>query len=1344
MSSGFQFGLSPKDLAELFPFHLIFTPALRVLQLGAVLARSCPELKPGVELPDHFRLLRPALPWSQATAAASGILFMLEHVQSGLVLKGEIRALDGQDCLLFVGVPWVTNLGELQQRGLSISDFPIYEPLADYLFLLQGKNTALAETERLAAAVTAQRLELRIANRMLTAEFEVSQGLVEAKTLPEACDTFLSAVVRHLGWDAAALWLYDELEGLHCAASTTTTKTKKDEQRAAAALAAHRRLVEQAHERGESLCGGLAPAGGQQAGTQPPPYRDVLVIPLPGLTEHTALLQVFRDDETPLEKSAMATLLSVCARLGQFIERQRAHAALADERARLQAVLARTGALIYSASYDELSLSFISDNVKQVLGYDREQVQGIFWSSLLHVHPDDRGRLRAALSQLHKGPLSIDYRICRADGSCQWRSDYLRLVHDEQRQSAEIFGASLDLSDRKDAEAALRDSEARLRAVLDSAAEGIIAVEEDGTVDICNEVAARTLGRPNSAIIGQPVSRIPEFSALLQPGTPDSQPGRVLPTGVHELEGVRADGTSYSLSLSISEVATDKRRLFVGIMRDLTEERRANRELQRAKAVAESAYRAKSEFLAVVSHEIRTPLNVIIGMTELALGSKSPAEQQEFLSRVRTNAEALLNLIHSMLDLSKIEASLVEIEAIPFNCAQLVSDVADAVGSRLMNGKVELVCAVSPEVPPQLIGDPIRLRQILMNLLGNASKFTEQGEIHMLLEVVECAARSARLRFVVRDTGIGIPHEVQSRIFERFFQADSSTSRRFGGSGLGLTISRSLVELMGGRIWFESTPGCGSTFYFELPFGVAPTERLEPPPVSVAHLHVLIVDDNPVSCQSMAAVLRHRGFQVRTAANGQEARELLRQRPRFAAVILDSNMELATGGKLAAALIQEGALYGTKLILATQLWVTATLPTSGAQSSADYLIKPVSNARLLDAVERATGVRAASPTQQPDSNAQRAAPDRPFRILVVEDNVDNQRLAWHTLTKAGYHPELAENGVIAVAKAAQHDYDLIFMDIEMPELDGFQATAQIRRNESERGRNRVPIVAVTAHAVPAFRQKCLDVGMDDYVTKPMPRQRLLELVNRWLDRRPVILAADDSADGRILLRQMLQQAGSYRLVLARNGQEAVDQFRRLEVSLVLLDMEMPVMDGYAAAAAIRATPQGKTVPIVALTGHQGPEEIRRTRAAGCLEHLSKPVRQRELLLLVDRLLMRPASAGLLAKAVGQMERLDNPGQSAELSAPEYEPVPLEILDLVPGYLSYCRAEVATVRSLLHSKQFQRIKVMGHNMKGTAPSYGFPLIGELAARLERHAQQSDGSAVAATATELEAHLATLPQ
>jgi PAS domain S-box-containing protein len=1091
MAGADEFGLSGTDLVELFPFHIAFDRELRVLQRGAAIARICPELVPGAVTNRHFQLIRPDVPWNIEALALPGTLFLLRHTALGLLLRGEMRRLPDGRGLLFLGSPWVTNLGELRDLGLSIRDFPIHDSISDFLFLIQSKNVTLAETERLAAAVSAQRVELRLANRMLAAQYAVSQGLADARSRAAGCSLFLNAIVAHLGCELAALWVCDDARGLSCEACAPASSSEL----AAAALAEGRELLLKACADGRAFPTlSERPSEGrlEQSTTA---YRHVLTLPLLGAHPHShgvAVLQLFRNTTGFSDNATLTTLDAICARFVQFTRHQ-------------------------------------------------------------------------------------------------------------------------------DAEQALRESEARLRAILDNAAEGIIAVDEDGTVRLLNAVAARMLGCSLHEIIGGDVEMLPGVAALLRSmrTDPGGDEGRAV--GTYPLAGVRSDGSQSSLRLSVSAVQSAGKRLFIGIIRDFTEEVRAHRELELAKAMAESADRAKSEFLATVSHEIRTPLNVIIGMTELAVSTKSPSEQQQFLARVRSNAEALLTLINTMLDLSKIEASQVEIDNILFDLPQLVSSVTDAMGARLSKGTVELVAAVSPLVPSQVLGDPVRMRQILVNLVGNAVKFTASGEIVVSVEVLSQAADSVKLLFCVSDTGIGIPRQVQPRIFEKFFQVDSSTSRRFGGTGLGLTISRSLIALLGGRIWFDSEPGSGSRFYVECSLALPATQPAKPRALRRA-VRVLVVDDSQAAGNAMAAALRHRGFDVELAADGAAAKALLTSpRDQFAVAVLDAHLPGVRPSELAA-LSQTGGLGQTKLLWTTQLDITGMREPNPVRY--DCLLKPITNARLLDAVELICGLPRDSATES-SGPLERMRPPSDFRILVVEDNLDNQQLAWHTLTKAGYRTEIVANGKFAVERTRAATYDLILMDIEMPELDGFAATAAIRRDEAVHRLPRVPIIAVTAHAVQSFRQQCIDADMDDYVTKPMSRQRLVELVDRYV---------------------------------AKCGTAA-------------------------------APPPVQAVPPPALASQPEP----------------------------------PAGA-------------DVPGPKISCA-----PDP-DIEALVPEYLHRCQRNADELPGLLASKSWHHIANIGHNLKGTASSFGCPLLGTIGAQLEQAARRSNADACERLVVELVAGVA----
>jgi signal transduction histidine kinase/CheY-like chemotaxis protein/HPt (histidine-containing phosphotransfer) domain-containing protein len=655
--------------------------------------------------------------------------------------------------------------------------------------------------------------------------------------------------------------------------------------------------------------------------------------------------------------------------------------------------------------------------------------------------------------------------------------------------------------------------------------------------------------------------------------------------------------------------------------RDIGLRRKREVELRRALDAAAAASRAKTQFLATVSHEIRTPLNAVIGMTELIRDTPLSSEQADFARTVHSNAEALLFLINDMLDSSKIEAGQVDLEEIPFDIRDVVDGVVEILGVRSDAKGLELVADVQSDLPERFLGDPNRLRQILMNLVGNAIKFTERGEVSVHVSAGGPKTSSDRMEvdLEVRDTGVGIAPQDQGRVFERFIQADASTNRRFGGTGLGLSISQALTELMGGRVTLKSEPGRGSTFRVSLPLrvpvaGVAPVAAF----ALLRGVPAVIVEPNMTARQAVEAALESVGMHTTAFGTAADALAHIRSVGTEATqvVIAADRLPDGSGGDLARSLHQEK--FRARVVLLCALHSQAAPVGRGAV--VDCVYKPVKQRRLLEAVARAVspqqGVSAPAAHARAAVRPQRAAAPR---VLLAEDNQDNWTLTTRLLTAAGYEVDLAENGERATERAARFRYDLILMDLEMPVLDGFEATARIRQHERESGSERTPIVALTAHAVEGFRERALESGMDDYTTKPIKREQLLATVERWVDARPVVLVVDDSPENQTLVRNYLKRK-QLRLVTAHNGREGLEAFQRQRVSLILLDMEMPLMDGYEAARAIRRTDEGRSVPILAMTGYEGPEERQKCLNAGCSFYVSKPIRRTELLEVVDTLL----------------------------------------------------------------------------------------------------------------------------
>lgn len=881
-------------------------------------------------------------------------------------------------------------------------------------------------------------------------------------------------------------------------------------------------------------------------------YRDLWATICAGRVWHGEIINRRKDGELYVEEMTITPVRDGEGPVSHFVaikqdvsQRRKAEVALRESEERFRDLFENSSDLIQSLSTDG-HFVFVNRAWHETLGYSAEDIAPLTLFDV--IHPDSLERCMVEFRQVMAGEsLTIETAMRAKDG----RKVHLEgNAHCQFKEGRAVGTRAIlrDVTDRKRAEAVIAERTAKLdratrelQAVLDAATQvSIVATDTEGCIRLFNSGAERMLGYRAAEVIGV---RTPEI--LHDPAECRERSRQLSSETGHLVEGfdvfveyardrlfderewtyIRKDGTRLTVNLIVTAVRGADGVIvgYLGVATDITERKRLeaelhikNERLAEETRRAEAASRAKSDFLATMSHEIRTPMNGVIGMIELLLQTDLRKEQREYAQLVSSSADSLLTVINDILDFSKVESGKLDLERIDFVWRTALEEAVELVAPRAQEKGLEMTCLIAPDVPAAVQGDPGRVRQVVTNLLGNAIKFTESGEVVLSATLAEESDTDVTIRVAISDTGIGISPEGQSRLFQSFSQADTSTTRRFGGTGLGLAISRRLVELMGGDIGVESEPGKGSTFWFTVKLGRAPADSI----ASIVSrddlrgLYALAVDDNRTNLELVRAQTSGWGMACETVTTGAEALRMIGaaalRRP-YDVVMLDMQMPGMDGLELAEAIRGQSSSAHIPLILMTSLAQRSHAMRSAHVGIAAYLIKPVRQAQLYECLRSVLGTKlpntgearrplapASAATGVPE--AARTMP-RP-RILVAEDNRTNQMAAVRMLELLGYEAHVVANGLDAVNACREGGFGMVLMDNQMPEMDGLAAAREIRRREAATGAAPVPIVAVTANAMQGDREKCFAAGMNDYISKPFKVAQLREVVEHWTIRPP--------------------------------------------------------------------------------------------------------------------------------------------------------------------------------------------------------------------------------------------------
>jgi PAS domain S-box-containing protein len=757
---------------------------------------------------------------------------------------------------------------------------------------------------------------------------------------------------------------------------------------------------------------------------------------------------------------------------------------------------------------DVKTLKFVEFNryAHESLGYTREEFEALTLPAIL---PETKPSYDEQFRKSSEAGEHVFERTMRhKDGSLKTSLLSLRTVRIDGREHAHCIG--VDITEQKKAEQELKESDQRYRAILDLSPDGIHILDK-GILVYANKAFARMLNYSDpEGLIGKHIRDVAPSSGLNedQDEKIDKELKKNQMPPVFEMSLIKQGGGFVDAEIYSTKIVLGGKEILLNVVRDISDRKKAEAQLRQAMDAAEAASRAKSQFLANMSHEIRTPMNGIIGMTSLMLDTTLDPEQKDYLDTIGRSADSLLSIINDILDFSKIEAGQMKLEMVAFNLRNTIEEIVEMPAMAANKKGVEFLYYIHPEIPSLLKGDPGRLRQILTNLLGNAVKFTETGEILLEATLERESTDHVCLRFSISDTGIGISREAQDRLFESFYQADTSTTRRYEGTGLGLAISRQLVEMMDGRIGVESEERKGTRFWFTVFIEKQQeTEKLVfDVPADIRGKRILLVDDNKTNLKIVCRYMDAWGCSYESAESAAVALKLMKAMSRvnasFDLVITDMQMPEMDGAELGRMIKADPDLKQTQLIMLTSRGLRGDASLIKEIGFDGYLIKPIRRSQLFDCI-LAVLCRKIPPkySQQDPLVTRHTLSDekkRNMRILVADDNALNLKLTIRLLENFGYKADAAANGVEAVQALETVPYDLVLMDVQMPKMDGLEATRIIRDEASKVLNHQVPIIALTANAMPEDRKKCLETGMNDYRSKPISPENLNEIIDNYL------------------------------------------------------------------------------------------------------------------------------------------------------------------------------------------------------------------------------------------------------